>query len=376
MREDMSDDELPESAPDEASQSASMWLARINRGLRPNEAAELRGWLKVPRHRHVILDMARRYFGPDIVAVLSELFPVGPEPMESEALKDLLKVTATIVAICGLVFLAATGRQPWSNMRAQWDARHHEACAPPTKDRITGLRGMYSTAVGGMRELTLPDQSTVTLNTNTCIGVAYAPSMRTIVLPYGEATFHVVHDPERRPFFVRAGTSRKFEAVGTDFNVRVLSPDHVELTVADGAVRVLYSNDSLPETPAEARLRANWTLDDTTVGPLHTALVEPGMQFVRKLDVSDLHTLLAWQQGLLFFDGTTLENVLAEVDRYTTTQFVLADDQLRNIRIGGRFRTGDVEGLLASLRTEFMIGSRRDAQGRVVLSALGSSPRT
>src|SRR3954454_3561016 len=109
MREDM-DNDLPESPPDEASQSASMWLARINRGLRPNEAAGLRAWLKVPRHRHVILDMARRYFGPDIVAVLSELFPVGPEPMESETLKDFFKAAATVAVIAGLVFLAATGR--------------------------------------------------------------------------------------------------------------------------------------------------------------------------------------------------------------------------------------------------------------------------
>ena len=85
-------------------------------------------------------------------------------------------------------------------MRAQWDARHRASMRPADEDRTTGLRGMYSTAVGGMRELTLPDQSTVTLNTNTCIGVAYAPSMRTIVLPYGEATFHVVHDPSAGPF--------------------------------------------------------------------------------------------------------------------------------------------------------------------------------
>ena len=53
-------------AADEASQSASMWLARINRGLRPDEAAELRAWLKVPRHRHVILDMARRTSDPTL----------------------------------------------------------------------------------------------------------------------------------------------------------------------------------------------------------------------------------------------------------------------------------------------------------------------
>ena len=379
MLEDGSDTELPESPPDEASQAASMWLARINRGLRPAEVAELRAWLKVAKHRHVILDMARLYHGPDIVAVLSELFPAGPEPMKSEALKECLRVGAIFACIFALAFLAVTGREPWMKIRGDWEARH-TSCAKPTKEVTTGIRGMFSTAVGGMRELTLPDHSTVTLNTNTCIGVVYMPNTRVVLLPYGEATFHVAHDPQgpyaRSPFYVRAGHSRQFEAVGTDFNVRVLSPDHVELTVAEGNVRVLYTRDSVPETPAEARLRDHRIYDDTTVGALHTALVEPGLQFVRQLEASDIQTLLAWRQGLIFFNGTTLEDALAEVDRYTTTQFVLADERLRNVRIGGEFRTGDVDGLLASLRKEFMIGSSRDAQGRVVLSALGKPPHT
>jgi len=234
---------------------------------------------------------------------------------------------------------------------------------------------MFSTAVGGRRELTLPDHSTVTLNTNTCMGVAYGPNTRTVLLPYGEATFHVTSDAQR-PFRVRAGQNRLFEAVGTDFNVRVLSADHVELTVTQGNVKVIYRPDTVVETPAELRLRDHWTLDDTTVSALHTALIEPGMQFVRKLEASDLQALLAWQQGLILFDDAALSDALAEVDRYTTTQFVLADQRLRNIRIGGQFHTGDVEGLLASLRKDFMIDSRRDAQGRVVLSALGQLPRT
>jgi len=234
---------------------------------------------------------------------------------------------------------------------------------------------MYSTAIGGRRDLLLPDHSTVTLNTNTCMGVAYAPTARTILLPYGEATFHVAPDPHR-PFRVRAGQNRLFQAIGTDFNVRVLSPDHVELTVTEGNVKVLYREVNLEETPAELRLQDHRTFDDTTVSALHTALVEPGMQFVRKLEAGDVHALLAWQQGLILFNGAKLTDALAEVDRYTTTQFVLADQRLQNIRIGGKFHTGDVDGLLTSLRKDFRIDSRRDAQGRVVLSALGQLPRT
>jgi transmembrane sensor len=374
MLNDRSDSDLPDSPPDPTSQAASMWLARINRGLHPDEAKELRDWLKVPNNRHAILDMARLYFGPDIVAVLSELFPVGPEPMTSNVFKDLAKAAAWTTLLVGLGFLVVTGREPWMKIRSDWEA-HHQSCAKPSEETTTGLRGMFSTTVGGRRELTLPDHSTVTLNTNTCMGVAYGGETRVIILPYGEATFHVVHD-KHRPFFVRAGASRRFEAVGTDFNVRVLSPDHVELTVTQGNVRVLYTDDRIAETPAEARLRDHRIYDDTTVGALQTALVEPGLQFVRKLDERDVHSLLAWQQGLLLFDGTTLEQALAEMDRYTTTRFVLADERLRSVRIGGRFHTGDIDGLLASLRKDFMIDSRRDNQGRIVLSALGHSPQT
>jgi len=106
MLKDSSNSELPESPPDETSAAASIWLARINRGLRPDEVAELRAWLKVAKHRPVILDMARLYYEPDVVAVLSELFPTGPEPMKSEALEDLAK--------------AADGRRPRSGTGFRW----------------------------------------------------------------------------------------------------------------------------------------------------------------------------------------------------------------------------------------------------------------
>jgi len=351
------------------SKDASMWLSRLNRGLRPEEAAGLRTWLKAAHHRPIILDMARLNYGPDIVAVLSELFPAGPEPMQSEVGKTLLRAVVATGAAVGLAFLAITGQQPWDHLRASW-LGHGETCGKQTQTLKTSAHGMYGTTVGGQRQLTLPDNSTVTLNTNTCMGVTFMPHMRIVSLPYGEATFHVAHDA-KRPFFVRAGGGRRFEAVGTDFNVRVLSPNQVELTVREGDVKVVYTREPGElETPAEARLRANRMDYDTIVGPQVTVLVEPEMLFARKLEPNDVEAMLAWQRGLMLFKQESLEDVLAEVDRYTTTRFVLADPRLREVRIRGRFHIGDVDGLLASLRKDFAIDSRRDAQGRVVLSAL------
>lgn len=366
MLEDSGDTELHGSQPDKASEQASMWLARLDRGLRPEEAAGLREWLQEPHHRHCILDMARLWHGEDIVAVLAELFPAGPEPMKSPvSWRYLGGLGLKAAAVIGLVVLIVSGRHPWSAILMSWQQRHATCDAPFMT--LVG-RGMYSTAVGERRELGLPDSTAVTLNTRTCMAVAYSTLAREVYLPYGEATFQVAHD-SRRPFFVRAG-GRRFQAVGTHFNVRVLSPEDVELTVTEGDVKVLYTPTSSPETPAEARLRDNMTFDDTMVGALETALVEPGMQFVRKIQASELDNLLAWQRGMIFFKSEPLESALAEVGRYTNVPFVLADERLRAIRIGGSFRTGDVESLLHTLRNEFLIDSRRDAQGRIILTAL------
>jgi transmembrane sensor len=97
--------------------------------------------------------------------------------------------------------------------------------------------------------------------------------------------------------------------------------------------------------------------------------VEPGFQSVSQIDQSEADARLAWQRGLIIFEDEALQDALDEVDRYTTTQFVLADEKVRHVRIDGSFRTGDVDGLLASLRDKFRVDWRRDAQGRIVLSS-------
>jgi transmembrane sensor len=343
--------------PRKAREDASLWLARLDRGLSDEERSGLRGWLKEPPNHKAFLEMGKLWRGLDVIAVLSELFPVSPEmlnprPRRSFPSVALTAVAAVCIAAIGTLFLSGT--PPWSLFDAT------RVAPPPVGNEI------YQTVVGETREVKLADDTAVTLNTGTRIVVFYSPHVRDVYLSYGEATFEVTQDAAR-PFNVHAG-KRVLQAMGTTFNIRVLSPDNVELTVTEGKVKVLYVQPArLPEDPA--RRRDEVMHPETTVNEMETALVEPGLQSVRRLEDGELAARLAWRHGMLLFQGEPLNEVLAEVGRYTNTKFVLADPTLSGMQIGGYYRAGDVEEFLSGLHKDFLIDSRWDSEGRVVLTA-------
>jgi transmembrane sensor len=338
-------------------EDSARWLARITRGLRDEEGSELREWLKNPLHCNVIMEMAHLLHGPEISGVLTSLFPQGMEIARGKPRRDYVGISIKVAATVCIVTLgtfALMGTMPWAARAAR--------LAPGT-DVLT-----FTTAIGERREVKLADESTVTLNTRTKMTVVYSQKSRDVNLEYGEASFDVIPNADR-PFNVRAG-KRAFQALGTRFIVRVLNPDNVELTVTEGEVKVAYAPPRWPETPAKRR--ENLSFGETTLVALETAVVEPGYQSVRMLVDGEMEMRGAWQRGMIIFNSTPLEEALAEVDRYTAIKFVLADDKLRSVRVGGDFRTGDVDGLLVALRKNFLIDSKLDAQGRVVLTALNT----
>lgn len=357
----------PASDLEKAREEASRWLGRLGRGLRDDEGIRLREWLEQPLNRTTLADSARLWHQPEVLAVLGELVPLPRElvPGKRKAPKSgTLAMSLMAVAAAGVVFaagLALGGKPMWAYL---FDRSH--TWLPPVGGKS------YVTGIGEARIVSLPDNSTAQLNTRTRMIVSYGARSRDVTLRYGEADFHVVRD-DRRPFSLLAG-KHQLEVEGTRFDVRVLSADTVLLTVLEGSVKVLYSPVESWDTPAVARLHDSYTSDDTTVGAMETALLEPGFLFARKINASDADARLAWQHGMIALRGARLQDALAEVDRYTDTQFVLADDRLGDIRIGGDFRTGDVIGLLQSLKKDFRIDSRRDPQGRIVLSSLAGLP--
>ncbi len=94
----------------------------------------------------------------------------------------------------------------------------------------------FSTAVGQQRDVTLADGSIVSLNTNSIVEVDLTRRDRQIHLRKGEAHFRVAHD-RARPFLVHAGDA-VVRAVGTEFDVRLLADQHVDIVVNEGRVEV------------------------------------------------------------------------------------------------------------------------------------------
>jgi transmembrane sensor len=350
-----------------AREEAAQWLAKLDRGLRQSEGALLRKWLEHSVNRISILEIARRSSGPEVLALLAELFPIGVNAMTRKARRGSLAILAAGSAAAGLVILGATflnDQRHWSRFAAAWSTSRDLNAEP----HPPLAKGAYSTPVGQQQEVLLPDGSTIKLNTDTSLVVTYSLRERDISLPYGEASFRAAPEAAR-PFFVRAG-HRRFQAEGAQFDVRVLTPDNIELIVTEGSVKVFDMPMVGTETPAIARLRSNMTYDDTIVDALGMVELEPGLQFDRKVAAGDVNDLLAWQRGRIVFKGERLEDVLTQTHRYTRTRFVLSDKELRDTRVVGDFRTGDIDDFLDSLRRKYRIVSQRDPSGRIVLSRL------
>ncbi len=71
---------------------------------------------------------------------------------------------------------------------------------------------------------------------------------------------------------------------------------------------------------------------------------------------------------MLIFEGEPLERVVEEISRYTDTEILITDPAIREIRIGGYFRAGEIEALLAVLEESFGINIERKNAGLIYLT--------
>jgi transmembrane sensor len=334
-------------------QESAVWLARLERGMRDGEGEELKKWLADARNRDAILEAAGLWHSKDVQSLLFALTGVSPQRRQvPKPVRTLLFPLVVALISTGALIWMMTGKGPRNPAAADM------VPAVPTTP--------YATRIGETRQITLADGTLVTLNTNTIVRVAYSQRAREVTLERGEATFNVAHEATTRPFNVIAG-QRTFQAQGTQFNVRTLA-DNVDLIVIEGSVKILDARPREPKTPA--RRRDVITYGEQTIGALEEALVDPGFQSVSPIDASDMEARLAWQKGMIIFSDKALEDALAEVERYTSTRFVLADRKLGTLRVSGRFRTGNVNAVRLALRQNFFVASHRDTRGRIVLSPL------
>jgi transmembrane sensor len=195
----------------------------------------------------------------------------------------------------------------------------------------------------------------------------------------GEAHFEVAKNPQR-PFMVYAGEGMVW-AVGTAFNVRYVgnqkqADNYIDVTVTEGTVKVFaqvnqeqfkekqqpVETDKKAIEPAQSA-SAQSLNPENNAPPLKEQIVHAGksvhytsvIETIQLTSAEAVEQKLAWQQGAIIFSGETLEQAIQEIARYTERQLTIVDPAIKNIRVGGHYKTNDINGLLASLSQGFNI---------------------
>lgn len=205
----------------------------------------------------------------------------------------------------------------------------------------------YNTAVGEVKDIALADGSKMHLNSGTLVEVRYTENGRRVRILTGEASFDIAHD-KRRPFEVEA-QSAVIRAMGTAFNVR-LRQSLVELTVTRGTVQVR----SGPATPHK-------------VGAESGAVVRPRTIVLTHLGKAVVDQRMAWRERMVELDGETVDQAVAEFNRYRTQPVLIGDARVSSLRIDGRFRTTGCKEFLQALQTRLPVRAVTGQDGSIML---------
>lgn len=335
---------------EEATGKASEWLARLDRGLIPDEVRELRSWFEAdPDNASALIEVAQLWDQMDSLSRLADLFP-KPEPRRAR------RVRLTLALAMSAIIAATTAWLVWApaDKSGETQAAVQLVAAP------SSYRQFFETAVGEHSTVMLPDGSELTLNTNSRVRAEFSGSMRTLNLEQGEVYVKVAHD-EAKPFVVRA-RDRIVRAIGTAFNVEIKQDQRVEIIVSEGKVMIGVADaDANSFEPAWLE-----SMDTSLVAGQRATLGESAPR-IEDIDAEEIDVKLSWREGNIVFRGEPLADALDEIGRYTRVEFVIRDEELKSIRVAGLFRAGDVDGLLATLRENFNISYERLDDQTIVL---------
>jgi len=335
-----------------ASAQAREWLVRLDGDdpLSETEVAALREWMgRSPLHREELTRISKFWKQANILTELAVPLNRQSEVRAGYSRRRL----QTVMAGCAVLVSAVLF---WWLLRSDGAAN-----------------GTYGTAIGQLQTIALPDGSSVQLNTDSQVQVAYSDTLRRIRLLRGEALFAVTQDP-RRPFDVYAADGI-VRAVGTAFTVH-LEGNKVDVTVTKGVVDVSEiggASSELGGTSSElggtSPIRdqgaaahpdhATRRLGQLKAGETTTFASGTLRISVRELAAPELQRRMAWHEGYLVFSGEPLSEVVNQVNRYSPVTLHIADPNLASIAVGGRFRIGDLDAILDVLHANFGIQSTR-----------------
>jgi len=210
----------------------------------------------------------------------------------------------------------------------------------------------YGSVVGGVRQLLLADGSSLHLDTDSEVELAYSATERRIILRRGRIYVSSAHDPQTppRPLLVqtRQGSLR---ALGTRFEVRQLD-GQTHLSVEQGAVEI---------TPLRGRVKV--------------LAAGKGARFdAAGIDAPDQvgAAAPAWTRKMLLADNMRLDAFLAELSRYRHG-YVACGPEVAALRLVGAYPLDDQDAIFAMLEASLPVQVRRPLPWWLSVSARNNS---
>lgn len=213
-------------------------------------------------------------------------------------------------------------------------------------DSVMALAADYRTGVGQQTDITLPDGTQIWLNTASAINVDYTVQQRRIELLHGEIFIETAKDVGRS--FVVDTSQGRLTALGTQFNVMSQQQD-IELAVYEGSVSVHTNNDHYVELQAGETSRFN----QNQIMPKQNAIT----------------ARQAWRDGLLVAEDMTLQELIAELNRYQYGYINIADE-VAQLKVYGSFPLADTDRVLTMLTTVLPIQVRQVFPGWIILEPI------
>jgi transmembrane sensor len=210
----------------------------------------------------------------------------------------------------------------------------HERSPPRPASRET----VVATQIGERGSVELPDGTRLVLNTNSRVRANRAS--RRIEVEQGEVIADVPAPHTAREY---SNVPVVFGVAGVDVEAPAAAQLRIRLD-DNGVVLVdVLAGESVlrPMSPMH--------VIDLLVG--QTALIKPGdVVVVTEYEPSRLQRELSWQDGEVWLKGETIEEAIAQFNRYNRQKLVVLDQRLARRRVGGRFETSDVEGFVGALQ--------------------------
>jgi len=170
-----------------------------------------------------------------------------------------------------------------------------------------------STPRGVDFKVTLPDGTDVWLNAESSLQfpMAFTKDSRKVILT-GEAYFKVAHDKEC-PFVVET-EKMKIRVLGTEFNFRNYASEKTQVSLIDGSISILASDNS------EA---------DIILKPGQGACVEEDGH-VHVLKEVDTYGITQWVNGYFYFQNRSFIEILQDLGRWYNVGVVFENPQYIN----------------------------------------------